>query len=109
MNKNKLKHYIIILATVIFALCLIMIPIIFLSGCAAAPTSEANILPEPTFTEFSDELGFKFMFDNNTHIVYIFKDGSCDGGISPYYLLGENDVPHMVKWENNEFVLLPNN
>lgn len=105
---GKLKKIIAILATVIVVLCLIMIPIIFLHGCAAAPTSEANALPEPTFTEFSDELGFKFIFDNNTHIVYIFKDGSYDGGISPYYLLDENDVPHMVKWENNEFVLLPN-
>ena len=103
------KKYIMTLAIVIFALCLILIPIIFLSGCEAEPTGEANVLPKPTFTEFSNKLGFKFMFDNNTHIVYIFKDDSYDGGICPYYLLDENDVPHMVKWENNDFVLLPNN
>lgn len=107
MNKNKFKQYIIISVIAILILCLMMVPIILLNGCTAeAEEFESGL--EPTFTELTADLGFKFIFDNNTKIVYIFKDGSYDGGISSYYLLDENDVPHMVKWENNEFVLLPN-
>lgn len=103
------KKYIITLTIIIFALCLILIPIIFLSGCAAEPLEEERIvLPTPDFT-FPTEYGLNFIIDKNTHIVYIYDDSSYGGGVSPYYLLDENDVPHMVKWENNEFVLLPNN
>lgn len=108
MNKNKLKQYIMISAIVIFALCLMMVPIIFLSGCAAEPSGEEGLLPIPDFTSPA-EFGLNFVVDKNTSIVYIYDDSYYGGGISPYYLLDENDVPHMVKWENNKFVLLPNN
>jgi hypothetical protein len=100
------KKYVITLAIVIFALCLMMIPVILLSGCAAEPSKEAT-LPTPEFTT-PVEYGLNFIIDNNSHIVYIYDDSSYGGGVSPYYLLDENNVPHMVKWENNEFVLLPN-
>ena len=103
MNKDKIKQYIMISVSIIMVLCLLIVPIKLLSGY----TSKSEL--EPTFTEFNKGYGFKFIFDNDTKIVYIFKDGSYDGGLCPYYLLDENDVPHMVKWENNEFVLLPNN
>ena len=103
------KQYITTLAIIIFALCLILIPIIFLSGCAAEPSEEEEIvLPTPNFTS-PREYGLNFIVDNNTHIVYVYDESSYRGGLTPYYLLDENDVPHMVKWENNEFVLLPNN
>ena len=69
---------------------------------------ERIVLPTPDFTS-PREYGLNFIIDKNTHIIYIYDDSSYGGGVSPYYLLDENDVPHMVKWENNEFVLLPNN
>ena len=108
MNKDKIKQYIIILTTIIFALCFILIPNIFLSGCETEPSEEEYFLPIPDFTS-PLECGLGFVIDNNTHIVYIYDDTAYRGGFTPYYLLDENDVPHMVKWENNEFVLLPNN
>lgn len=108
MNKNKLKQYIMISAIAIMLLCLMMIPIILLSGCAAEPIEEERFLPMPDFTS-PFEYGLNFIIDKNTSIVYIYDDSSYGGGICPYYLLDENDVPHMVKWENNKFVLLPNN
>ena len=102
------KRYIMTVTIVIFALCLMMIPIILVSGCAAEPSEEEIALPTPDFTSIRVSR-LIFMIDNNTHIVYIYDNNIDGGGISPYYLLDENDVPHMVKWENNEFVLLPNN
>lgn len=106
---GKLKKIIVISAIAIMLLCLMLIPIIFLSGCEAAePSEEEYFLPTPDFTSPS-EYGLNFIVDKNTFIVYVYDDGTYGGGISPYYLLDENDVPHMVKWENNEFVLLPNN
>ena len=108
MNKDKIKQYIMISVVAILALCLMMVPIILLSGCAAEPSEEEYFLPTSDFTS-PIEYGLGFIIDNNTHIVYIYNSGTYCGGITPYYLLDENDVPHMVKWENNEFVLLPNN
>lgn len=50
----------------------------------------------------------QFLVDKNTRIVWIYVGGADLGGISPYYVIGEDGCPHMVKWENGKMVELPN-
>lgn len=49
-----------------------------------------------------------FIVDKNTGIVWVFVGGDDLGGISPYYIIGEDGCPHMVKWEDGKMVELPN-
>lgn len=50
----------------------------------------------------------QFLVDKNTGIVWIYVGGADLGGISPYYIVGEDGCPHMVKWEDGKMVELPN-
>jgi hypothetical protein len=50
----------------------------------------------------------QFLVDKNTGIVWVFVSGSHLGGISPYYVIGEDGCPHMVKWEDGKMVEIPN-
>lgn len=50
----------------------------------------------------------QFVVDKNTGIVWVYVGGTGLGGISPYYIIGEDGCPHMVKWEDGKMVELPN-
>lgn len=50
----------------------------------------------------------QFLVDKNTGIVWVYTAGTDLGGISPYYIIGEDGCPHMVKWEDGKMIELPN-
>lgn len=50
----------------------------------------------------------QFLVDKNTGIVWVYMGGSDLGGISPYYIIGQDGCPHMVKLEDGKMVELPN-
>jgi hypothetical protein len=50
----------------------------------------------------------QFLVDKNTGIIWVCVSGSHLGGISPYYVIGEDGCPHMAKWEDGKMVEIPN-
>ena len=87
------------------------------AGCGAKPPKEPNNISAQNQFEVIDDgnsmtynnLHFlQFVVDKNTGIVWIFLAGANQGGISPYYIIGEDGCPHMVKWEDGKMVELPN-
>lgn len=51
---------------------------------------------------------FRLMYDNETYIVYIYLVGYKVGGLSPYYIIGEDGCAHMTKYESGQIVSIPN-
>lgn len=42
-----------------------------------------------------------FVYDKTTKIVYVLQDSSCYSGITPYYILDENDKPEIAVYGEN--------
>lgn len=108
------KHTFFIVAIFLAAFIIIVIPQLFsTTGCSKANTPSVNeesvSVPPPSLTRLNENSNtFIYYVDNNTKIVYIVYNGAYSNGLSPYYMLDDQGVPHLVKLENNELVMLPN-
>lgn len=71
-------------------------------------TDRFEVIDSNTCGIYSPISLMQFLVDKNTGIIWVSVSGSHLGGISPYYIIGEDGCPHMVKWEDGKMVELPN-
>lgn len=78
------------------------------NSCDFSATNRFEVIDSDSSGIYSPVSLMQFLVDKNTGIVWIYVGGTGLGGISPYYIVGEDGCPHMVKWEDGKMIELPN-
>lgn len=96
-------------------ICILILITIFTACESTDEKNDENYYTRFTVIEYNSNIDFvsgvnefRLMYDNETYIVYIFIDGYKTGGLSPYYIIGEDGCAHVAKYEAGQIIPIPN-
>jgi hypothetical protein len=78
------------------------------NSCGFSATDRFEVIDSGSAGIYSPTSLMQFLIDKNTGIVWVYVGGADLGGISPYYIIGEDGCSHMVKLEDGKMVEIPN-